>query len=111
MKTEKKIPLSKALSLHYRAFQVLQKNCPGLLPSIFFHSAVGAVLPMRKIPLFQEILHFLSGNGEHGADHISLNGRNSPQPFQSRSPNQVHHHRLRIVIRRMGGGNLPRKAL
>lgn len=61
MKTEKRIPLSKAFSLHYRAFQILQKNCPGLLPSIFFHSAVGAVLPYVGIYFSAQLLNELAG--------------------------------------------------
>ena len=77
MKTEKKIPLSKALSLHYRAFQVLQKNCPGLLPSIFFHSAVGAVLPYVGIYFSAQLLNELAANGQIATQYVDLAGEPS----------------------------------
>ena len=61
---------------------------------------------MGQVIFFQKCFHLLTGDGEHGANHIAADGADAPQSFQPRAPQQVHQHGFGVVVRRVRRGNL-----
>ena len=59
---------------------------------------------MGNAPFFQKCLHLLTGDQKHGADNAATNRRNSAQPSQAGSPDQVHQYGFGIVVSSMSGG-------
>ena len=71
--------------------------------------AIGAVLHMPEVIFIQELLHFLPGHRQHGADQPPADGGNASQPFQPCTTDQMQEHCFRIVVRRVGSGDFSRK--
>ena len=68
---------------------------------------IAAVGDMGKAPFFQKAFHILPGHTQHRADDVPIHRGNAAKALQPGTPDQMHHHRFRIVIGGVGGGDFP----